>query len=166
MADMLWPMAGELLGCFCERLAATPSGPVCACYLAHEASVVPGDVWCGCDCASGQGQAWVRLMQAVLAAPAPRPGPCSHGRLNVTFELGSRRCVTVINEGGAPPDPVVLAADAERLAADAHAARQVVRCCVEGPLLGFTQSPIGPMGGCAGWTTQLTVGPISECGCK
>lgn len=158
-------MAGELLACLCAQLAGTPAGPVCWCCVRHADTVPTADA-CACECdlpggAHANGEAWVRVQQVVGTPVANRE--CERGRYMVTFELGSRRCVTTDSDLTCQE----LSDEAAWLAADGAAARRAVRCCpvlADRTLGQVLQVPTGPLGGCAGWVTTVAV-QVSECAC-
>lgn len=171
MGDVVGALAARLLDCLCAQLALSPGGPVCACCLSHSGVGAPADE-CDCPCPDGesvgQGQAWVRVAAVVATPTVNRGSGCTHGRWSPTYELGSRRCVSVVDGAGNAPSCQTRTDEAVLLAGDAAAHRAVVRCCEALKDIDITvvnQLPDGPAGGCAGWLTLVTVGPLRECGC-
>jgi hypothetical protein len=163
--DAQLALGQQLLTCLTTELAAAPAGPVCTAALRHSAVVAPADE-CACECTDdtgavvGQGEAWVRIVSATMAALDRQRG-CPRPQWQVTYELGSRRCVTALDASGRPPTTAEASADAVRLAGDAAAHRRTLACCPaldERVQAALSQLPAGPAGGCAGWVTRLTVG--------
>lgn len=170
MADPFLSLALQLLDCLQTQLADSPAGPACEYCLYHEAALVPAD-GCACDCEDGRGQAWVRIAgTAIVEAESRSAIGCPRGRWSGTFEIGTRRCVATMDEDGNPPSCQTITNEAMWLAGDRVAQAAVLRCCPVMDKSGLTvvsatQLPNGPAGGCAGWTTLVTLQPIRECGC-
>jgi hypothetical protein len=165
--DAQLALAQQLLACLTAELAAAPAGPVCVAALRHSATVAPADA-CMCECVdgagqpAGQGEAWVRVVSATMPGLDRQRG-CPRPEWQVTYELGSRRCVTTLDGAGRPPTAAEADADAVSLAGDAAAHRRVLGCCPgldERVQAALAQLPAGPTGGCAGWVTRLTVGVL------
>jgi len=150
-------LAHQLLECLLDELPE----PVCRAELRHHSAVVPSDD-CDCECADGHGQAWVRITHAVIANVDR--SRCPPNLWNVTYELGTRRCVATMDEAGTPPSPITTSEEAEELAFDARAQRRVLLCCKatdDRDLTAVSQSPLGPAGGCAGWVTVFTTAMLA-----
>lgn len=154
------PLARALLNCLCAELGEAVGGPVCTCCLAPG----PEPMEC-CDCAEGEGNAWVRVVRVFPTAarfpiPAADPNRCVTGLYAVELELGVYRCVSVIDDDGVPPSCEQRTADTEKVLDDAAAMRRAVVCCFVArgrqAIVGEWRGR-GPDGGCAGGAMTVLV---------
>lgn len=164
------PLAQALLACLCSALDDTVGGPVCSCCLAPG----PEPVDC-CDCAEGEGKAWVRVVRIFpttsrFPQQALDPGACRTGGWAVELELGVARCVATIDDDGNPPSCDDRNADTIKILEDAAAMRAAVSCCYPSTDLGRAWrsvpgqwTPIAPAGGCAGGTMLVTIESADCC---
>lgn len=162
MSDFVSRIATEVLGCLCDTLQ-QEGRPVCRCALYHGASHPPADD-CACECGSGQGQAWVRVagVQAAHRSQGQRLEVCQTNEWRIQLELGTYRCVSVLDESGEPPSGSEQTADALAAYEDAATLRRVVLCCpaLEDVLMRIDGwDPLGPLGGCAGGVLRTVVQP-------
>lgn len=172
MPDPVLPLAERLLACLCNALEDSHRGPVCACCL-HPGSVVPMD-YCDCECAGGQGQAWVRVAR-IYPTGARFPSqtfdiqPCQQAVPSWAVELvmGVYRCIATIDDEGRPPDCAQVTDDAVALMSDAAAMRQAAMCCFpdggDTAVVVGEYTPIGPSGGCGGGQLSVTVQAYDCC---
>ncbi|MER6828897.1 hypothetical protein ABT352_23150 [Streptosporangium sp. NPDC000563] len=167
-------LAEELLGCFCEALAASVGGAACRCSILPGAQVA-ADLCC--DCGDGNGQAWVRVaeMWPTTAAWPQRVAQVERCPLNlwaVELEVGAYRCAAKVDNRGRFPSADRMTRDAEVILDDAAAMRRAVTCCFrdseEGrrsarKLLVGAWRPLGPDGGCVGGQMSVTVSAYDCC---
>lgn len=163
------PLLVALRECVRAQLARSTSGPVCRASIRHSV-VTPAMDGCDCQCADGQGDAWVRLVRLepdVDNAGAVAPSACPTAWLAV-IELGVYRCVPLPEEGEALPEQTehVISLDA---LSDMNALLRVLTCCLAlaDAFIGvdFWQ-PLGPSGGCAGGMLQFRasiLGAVAGC---
>lgn len=160
------PVLGEMLDqfvtCVCAELLAG-GRPACACCLVWGNTNPPAD-FCDCDCESGHGQAWVRVMRWDPAATVNQQvrRQCQAWRYRVWIEAGVYRCVATTSDpaSGAPPTCEQRAGDAWGLLADARLIRTAAACCAafKGKVVDFiSQEPTAVTGGCSGVLIQFTV---------
>lgn len=155
----LGPVLSGLVACLCAALA-DGGRPACACCLVWGSSP-PAQDFCSCDCDGGHGQAWVRVVRQDPVTQDTRRRRCQTWRMQTTVELGVARCVAVTGPNGqSGPTCAQREADAWGLVLDTRLLREAVACCEAlqdvtvwpGPV-----TPMGPQGGCAGVTMQITV---------
>lgn len=156
----LGPVLSGLTACLCAVLA-DGGRPACACCLVWGASP-PAQDFCACDCDGGHGQAWVRVVrQEPVTANQDRRRRCQTWRMQTTIELGVARCVAMVApDGQSAPTCEQREADAWGLVLDQRLLLEAAACCDAlsgvqvwpGPV-----APMGPQGGCAGVTVQITV---------
>ncbi len=169
------PTATALRDCLRDAAARSSFGPVVAAVVRHAAS---GGLMDGCDCEGtvdvdgeqvpANGRAVVRVAQ-VQPADLGRGGQQRAGAVRarrcgvawvVTYELALVRCYP-LTDNGAPLPPADVEAAAIRLANDRAALAQAINCCSyldrhSGVEL-VTMTPLGPVGGCAGWSATIRV---------
>jgi hypothetical protein len=172
------PTATALRDCLREQSTATPFGPVFDAVIRHGAAGTP--TMDGCDCSGtvdvdgqqvdAQGVAYVRvagLLPADLSGrSAARPGG-SFGNTRrcgsawvVTYDLGLLRCWPLSDDG--KPLPAEQQHElAAKFGADRVALQRAIDCCAyldkhSGVEL-VNMTPVGPAGGCAGWSAQIRV---------
>lgn len=158
----LGPILAGLHACLCATLTAA-GRPACTCCLTW-GERLPALDGCGCDCAAGHGHAWVRWVRRdPVADYGTRRSSrgCLSWRGRHVIELGVTRCVAVSGPDGQSP-PGCEQRDAEFWAfmTDARLLREAVSCCHALQDTGVEpdmQRPIGPQGGCAGVTLQITL---------
>ncbi|TBO60942.1 hypothetical protein EYS09_03850 [Streptomyces kasugaensis] len=158
--SLLGPVLSGLTACLCAVLA-EGGRPTCACCLVWGNSP-PAQDFCSCDCEGGHGQAWVRVVrQEPVVVADQRRRRCQMWRMETVIEVGVARCVAVVApDGQSAPTCEQREADAWGLVLDQRLLREAVACCVAldgvqvrpGPV-----TPMGPQGGCAGVTMQITV---------
>lgn len=152
----IWPALTELVTCLCSTIEDAGLPPTCFCGL------VPGDqvAW-DYITDSGEGQAWVRLMNvypssAFPAADTTLRSSCA-SPLAAQVEMGILRCAPMPGDDGTPPG-MSEQWEATRLQmADMRAMYSAVRCCYdkqEAMVLG-QYNPVGPAGGIVGGTWQV-----------
>jgi len=159
----LGPILSGLTACLCASLA-DGGRPACACCLVW-GDGPPSQDFCSCDCASGHGQAWVRVVRQEPVPTNRRQGNCQVWLMQTVIEVGVARCVAVVAaDGQSGPTCEQREEDAWGLVLDMRLLRQAVACCdvlndrtsgvqvMPGPV-----TPTGPRGGCAGVTMQITV---------
>lgn len=144
----------SLATCLCATLAEEGAPQPCFC------GVLPGEIAVadyatGCDDASKDGMAWVRLTTAYPAKGVGRVsedvGNCGT-ELGVEFEMGILRCFPVPDDGEAPSPEEMLAA-AEQQHHDLLIMRKALFCCDALPNNSYILSayrPSGPLGGVYG----------------
>lgn len=162
------PLLLELRDCLCSEMVRTRLGPPANCYVTHS-SAPPTDDGCTCQGeividgvpleANGDGR--VRLVSLdpdLISDGGPLGAACPAG-WQAVVELSTSRCIPV-PEGAEPLPPEVKTDIALRLGDDRAALIRVLACCeglrdrdvaVESVL------PVGPQGGCAGWSLTLRV---------
>lgn len=174
------PTATALRDCLKTQSALTPFGAVFDAVIRHGAAGTP--TMDGCDCSGpttlpdgtlvdGQGVAYVRvagLLPADLSGrSAQRPGASFGSTRNrcgsawvVTYDLGLLRCWPLAENG--EPLPAEQQHDlAAKFGADRVALQRAIDCCAYldkhmGVEL-VNMTPVGPAGGCAGWSAQIRV---------
>lgn len=155
----LGPVLSGLTACLCATLAAG-GRPACACCLVWGSSP-PAQDFCSCDCDGGHGQAWVRIVRQDPVVTDQRRRRCQTWRMQTTIEIGVARCVAVVApDQQSAPTCEQRETDAWGLVLDTRLLREAVACCDAltdvqvwpGPV-----TPMGPQGGCAGVTVQITV---------
>lgn len=159
---MLTPLMDELRACLCAALENTVGGAAtCACILIPGLRA-PAD-WCGCNGASGCGQAWVRLDSVFPAGQNfPSPDAASGNCANVLaaiLEVGVYRCQPMPKAQGTPPDPADVTQAAIIAAGDAIAMAQAINCCTGITKRKHVMGRYSPRssGGCGGGVWPVTV---------
>lgn len=155
----LWPALMELTTCLCAEVANAGLPELCFCGL------VPGDTvaWDYIG-DTGQGMAWVRLMNIYPSAAFPAVDSTLRSScaspLAAQVEMGILRCAPSPDSDGTPPS-MAAQWEATRLQlADMAAMYAAVRCCYdrqENMVLG-QYNPAGPEGGVVGGTWQVWLG--------
>ncbi|MFE2930611.1 hypothetical protein [Streptomyces sp. NPDC059278] len=155
----LGPVLSGLTACLCATLAAG-GRPACACCLVWGASP-PAQDFCSCDCDDGRGQAWVRVVRQDPVVTERRRRQCQAWRMQTVIEVGVARCVAVTApDGQSAPTCDQREEDAWGLVLDARLLREAVACCdalTDVQVWPSAVTPMGPQGGCAGVTVQITV---------
>lgn len=167
--DPITDIALEVLSCLEETLGKFDAN-VCRSFLAP-GGTPPLDQCC--DCAAGQGMAYVQIDRVaptdnfpVQQTGAMRTPPAEQ---IVELNIAVIRCAAVVDDQGRAPSSERMTADALKVQRDRAIVDEAIRCCFLGDadpgtfVIGaFT--PIGPTGGCVGGNTGLTlVGPFCRC---
>ena len=117
-----------------------------------------------CDCGSGNGQLWVRLVdwQPDPAFVQPTEFGCVQPTL-LTVGVGSLRCIPTLDEHGNPPSASAETAAAGRTHHDAQVIYNAVMCGLDSRFWQGWQ-PLGYEGGCGGGEHIWQI-PHAGCDC-
>lgn len=132
------------------------------CRTGLVAGAAAWDVCCECD--SGSGQLWVRLIgyEPDPAFDQPTPSGCEQPALLVVG-VGSLRCVPTLDQMGNPPSAEDEQASAELMHWDAQVTKDAVMCSLEERFWsGWT--PLSNQGGCGGGEHEFRI-PYHGCRC-
>jgi hypothetical protein len=170
--DPVAPVAAALIDCVIQQLAQC-GDPVC------RASVVPGSLaaWDNCECqknggCGGQAYVLVNTITPMNNDPS-NANPACAWEYEAVLTVGIVRCSKALDADGKPPSAQVLNDESTRILRDAALMRQAIICCwpssvtpnlerADWRLLGYTT--VGPDGGCAGGTQQVSF-RFSDCRC-
>lgn len=167
--DLEGEQAAALLGAVTNRLDGYDA-PVCRSFVAPGASA-PWDVCC--ECAAGEGQAWVAIERVYPADPFPSQDSgaqrCHPAEYGVELVAGVLRCAHTVDDRGHPPDAGVVTGDADKVGFDRAVVREAILCDFAGDADPGTfrlgaWTPLGPSGGCVGGAWRLTAA-AGSCGC-
>lgn len=152
----LWPAIVDLTTCLCSSVEDAGLPSMCFCGL------VPGEsvAWDYIS-ESGEGMAWVRVMNIYPSAAFPAADTTLRSScaspLAAQVEMGILRCAPMPDDDGTPPS-MAAQWEATRLQmADMRAMYSAIRCCYdrqEHMVLG-QYNPLGPQGGVFGATWQV-----------
>lgn len=145
--DLLTPFLEVVLSCVLDRAQECSIDGWC------RAGVVGGNVaWDDCcDCGTGNGQLWVRLIawQPDPDFPVPNPSSGCEQPTLISIGIGSLRCVPVMDDNGNAPSAEDEADSAARINLDAQLIHDAVMCCLqERTWVGWES--LGYEGGCGG----------------
>lgn len=173
------PLLLELRDCLCHELVHTRYGPPVNCYVTHSAGPPLDD---GCSCTgevvingipmAANGDARVRLVALdpdLVDLGGPVQHRCPPG-WQAVVELSTSRCIP-IPEDEQPLPAEVKTDTALKLGDDRAALIRVLACCedvwTDRDVTTESMLPVGPLGGCAGWSMSLRIalpgGPGGGC---
>lgn len=162
------PLLRAIRTCAAEQFAICGRLP-CRFPITWHEQLPPADA-CDCECADGQGQAWVRWVSTepakLSSSGALSAAGCGDGTYDITLELGVYRCWPVPGEAK-PLDETDEEHAALGLLLDAAAIRRALLCCESLEDRSWElikEEPIAHSGGCTGVSAQLKI-IESDCEC-
>lgn len=162
MDPIAFPLAQQLLECFCLQLAQEGDDKPTICCLRVGEEVAYGLSTTQDECCSGL--SWVRITGLFPTGGGfPEEGGqvnrCTPDSWGVELEMGVARCAPV-GDASTLPTCVEWTETARLLAEDAAAMRRAILCCFQSPTELFSVGrwvPFGPEGMCVGGVMTVTV---------
>ncbi|OZC60027.1 hypothetical protein CH276_18800 [Rhodococcus sp. 06-470-2] len=163
----IYALAARLRDELAAQLDATRAGAPCFAVV-HPGNMAPAY---GCECGTGEGMAWVRVVDIGTSVNYPQQHGAPIGRndavvATLVLELGTYRCYPNTEDNSIPPLAYLDSAARDAID-DAAAMRRAARCAftkAEQPIVGNWR-PHGPQGGVHGGVMTVTVLADVNCPC-
>ena len=167
--DPVTEIALEVLGCLEETLSRYEA-EVCRSFLAP-GGPPPYDTCC--DCGTGEGMAYVQIASVAPTDDFPNQQTgamrCPPSGQILQLNIAILRCAAVVDDQGRAPSSERMTADALKVQRDRTIVYEAIRCCYlddadPGTYVIGAFTPLGPIGGCVGGLTTLTLAaPVCRC---